>query len=36
MESGSGLLPLESQIDTIGSNEADSGEIGNQSIIVRV
>ena len=26
------LLPLESQIDTSGSNVSDSGEIGNHSI----
>jgi hypothetical protein len=32
VESGSLLLPLESQIDTTGSNVTDSGEIGDHSI----
>lgn len=32
VESGSVLLPLEPQIDTIGSNVIDNGEIGNYSI----
>jgi hypothetical protein len=32
VESRSLLLPLESQIDTIGSNATDNGEIGNHSI----